>query len=236
MQDISTYFISIGGQFISDVNEISQKLSNIKAFVFDWDGVFNNGQKDADGSSNFSEVDSMGTNLLRFSYYLKNKQLPVSAIISGETNKTAFYFAKRECFNYSFYKVADKIQALNLICGEQNIQHSQVAYFFDDVLDFSIAEVCGLRIFLAREANPLLNNFCVENSLADYMTGNNGGNYGIREATELLMGLYGNFNEAVVHRKNYSEEYKNYIIERRKILPEFFTMKDGKILPGDKNL
>ena len=64
----------MGAEFVISAEEIAQKFSQIKAFVFDWDGVFNTGEKNGGGSSSFNEIDSMGTNLLRFSYYLKNKQ------------------------------------------------------------------------------------------------------------------------------------------------------------------
>ena len=79
---------------------------NIKAFIFDWDGVFNNGQKNANSSSNFNETDSMGTNLLRYSYFLTNGVLPITAVISGEKNEAAFYFCERECFKFSFFKIS----------------------------------------------------------------------------------------------------------------------------------
>ena len=69
--------------------------------------------------------------------------------ISGEKNPSAFYFCERENFNYSFFKVANKINALNFICEKENIKHAEVAYFFDDVLDLSMAEVCGVRILIS---------------------------------------------------------------------------------------
>ena len=39
---------------------LARQLHGIRALVFDWDGVFNDGWKDAQGGSPFSEVDSMG--------------------------------------------------------------------------------------------------------------------------------------------------------------------------------
>ena len=71
------------GTFLTDASLIRQKYLNVKAFAFDWDGVFNDGYKNEKGSSFFSEIDSMGTNLLRFNHYLVTKNLPVVAIISG---------------------------------------------------------------------------------------------------------------------------------------------------------
>lgn len=54
------------GQFVTSEADIAKRLSKAKAFIFDWDGVFNNGFKQGQAGSGFSEVDSMGTNLLRF--------------------------------------------------------------------------------------------------------------------------------------------------------------------------
>ena len=229
MAHLSDTFTKLGGRFVTDAGVISQKLSGIKAFIFDWDGVFNNGQKSASGGSHFSEVDSMGTNLLRFSYFLQNGQHPTAAVISGEKNDTAFYFCERECFHYSFFKTANKTDALKFICEKQNISPNEVAYIFDDVLDLSIAEQCGLRILINHQANVLFMEYCIKHKLADYITASDGNHYGVRETAELLIGLNGNFDEVIVQRTNYSENYTKYIQLRREIKTEFYTVKDGVV-------
>ena len=58
MNTITDIYTSIGGNFITNEALMQEKLKSIKAFVFDWDGVFNNGEKSGGGSSNFNEVDS----------------------------------------------------------------------------------------------------------------------------------------------------------------------------------
>lgn len=229
MEEIENSYSYLGGKFITPINDIKDKLSHIKAFIFDWDGVFNNGEKNANGSSNFSEVDSMGTNLLRYSHFMKNNQLPLAAVISGEKNETAFYFCNRECFNYSFFKVATKLNALNFICENENIKPSEVAYFFDDVLDLSMAEVCGVRILVNQKANPLFANYCIKNKLVDYLTASPGGQFAVREAAELLIALNDNFNEVITNRKNSTPEYRTYIKKRKTVKTKFFTVVDDKI-------
>ncbi len=229
MTDIIKLFTAIGGQFINDKKIITEKLQHIKAYIFDWDGVFNDGQKHGEGSSNFSEVDSMGTNMLRFSHFLKTQKMPLTAVISGEKNESAFWFCKRECFNYSFYKIANKTDALTFICEKENLKPHEVAYFFDDVLDLTIAEICGIRVLVNRNANPLFVNYCVKNNLVDYLTAADGGNFAIREATELLIGLNQNYDDVITARKNYSSTYKSYIENRRKVSTELFTVLNGVI-------
>src|ERR1700739_1574427 len=147
---IQKIYEDMGAEFILPMNDFIQKLKEIKAFVFDWDGVFNTGEKNAGSSSSFNEIDSMGTNLLRFSYYLQNNKLPATAIISGEKNESAFYFSKREHFNSSYFKILNKILALEHFCEQNNIKPIEVCYFFDDVLDLPIAKVAGLRVFIPR--------------------------------------------------------------------------------------
>lgn len=233
MKEIENAYLNIGGRFVTPIAELKKKLPNIKAFIFDWDGVFNNGQKNNTGGSNFSEVDSMGTNLLRYSHYMKNGQLPLTAVISGENNETAFYFCKRECFNYSFFKVAAKLNALNFICEKENIKPNEVAYFFDDVLDLSMAEVCGVRILVNQKANPLFVDHCIKNNLVDYLSANSGGSFAVREASELLIALNENFTEVINNRKNSTADYKTYIEKRKAVKTKFFTVVDNKIEAAD---
>lgn len=230
MNTITDIYTSIGGNFITNEALMQEKLKSIKAFVFDWDGVFNNGEKSGGGSSNFNEVDSMGTNLLRYSFFLKNNQLPTTAIISGEKNESAFWFCKRECFNFSFFKFANKIHALNYICQQQNIKPNQVAYFFDDVLDLSMAKLCGIRILINRKNNPSFKKFVIKNQLVDYITASESGQFAVREASELLIELSGNYNQTIQNRMDFSESYKTYINSRNQNSTQFFTYSNEKIL------
>ncbi len=229
MEEIEKLYTELGGRFITPFNEIKNKLQGIKAFIFDWDGVFNNGKKDTSGSSNFSEVDSMGTNLLRYSYFLKAGKMPLTVVISGEKNATAFYFCKRENFNSSVFKVPNKIPALNFICENENIKPSEVAYFFDDVLDLPIAEVCGLRILISQKINPLFTDHCIKNKLVDYISANSGGDHAVREVTELLIGLNGNYTEVINNRKNYDPNYRDYLEKRKQIVTKFYTLVESSI-------
>lgn len=229
LKNTEKLYTEIGGEFLTELTKIENKLSKIKAFIFDWDGVFNNTVKNESGSSNFNEADSMGTNLLRFSHYVNKQQTPLTAIISGEKNTQSFFFTKREHFNSCYFKISNKIEALTHFCADQNIKPEEVCYFFDDVLDLSIAQVCGLRMMMNRSAGVLFKQYVRENKLADYITANDGGHYGVREACELLMGIRGNFNECIKMRTDYTENYKTYLSLRNKPETNYYTSIDGKI-------
>ncbi len=230
MSHITQLFTMAGGQFNIPEADIIEKLKHIRAFVFDWDGVFTNAGKDHNLDSKFSEADSMGTNLLRFSYYLNHKDIPLTAIISGEKNTAAFTFIDRERFHYSYSKFANKTEATKHLCELNNLQPSQICFVFDDVLDLGLAEICGVRIFIPRPANPLFNEYVTKHQLADYVTGATSGQHAVREACELLIGLNGNFNEVITERKNYSEVYNSYLDLRRATSPVYFTTLNREIV------
>lgn len=210
-------FERIGGHFISSKQEISAKLKDIRAFIFDWDGVFNNGQKSNPKGSPFSEGDSMGINMLRFSYWLIHGKLPFVAIVTGENNITAQDFARREHFNAVILKAKNKAAAFKELANVNEFSLDQTAFVFDDILDLNAAEVCKLRLCVKRNASPLFNDFILTNNLCDYISGNQGGENAVREITELLIGLNGNFNETVRKRMEYKQDYETYISLRNSI-------------------
>ncbi len=230
MSQITQAYATIGGQFLTPEAILIEKLKNIKAFVFDWDGVFTNGSKNHLLQSQFNEADSMGTNLLRFSHYLNHTTLPVTAIISGEKNSAAFTFVNRECFNYSYSKFANKLEAANHLCKNNNLQLNQICFVFDDVLDLSLAEVCGVRIFIPRHKSPLFNDYVIRHHLADYVTASQSGEFAVREACELLIALNANLDNVITERKNYSPNYNNYLAIRKTTKPLFYTFTNGVIV------
>lgn len=219
------------GRFISPYETIQEKFAGIKAFIFDWDGVFNDGFKDADGNSHFSEVDSMGTNLLRLNYYLRHTALPYVAIISGERNKAAFSFAQRERVEAIYCGIKYKAEALEHLQNRWGIEPHEVAFFFDDVLDFSISQVCGLRFMIGRSANPLMIDFAIRKGLVDYVTYNDGGHGAIREVSEMLIAMSGLYDETLTHRMLFTSLYQEYFGKRNAGDTTLFLSREGQFIP-----
>ncbi len=217
------------GTFHASPVAIQEKLFKIKAYIFDWDGIFNNGMKDDKGSSPFSEVDAMGTNLLRFSHFLRKGANPSVAVVTGEKNNATFTFASREHFHAVYYSMKSKKESLQHLCAAHDIEAHEVAFFFDDVLDFSVAESCGLRIMINRACNPLLIDYAVRNNYVDYITAADGGNHGLREAAELLTGLSERYDDTITERMHFSEHYREYLDQRNIPTPSFYTMVNSEI-------
>jgi 3-deoxy-D-manno-octulosonate 8-phosphate phosphatase (KDO 8-P phosphatase) len=218
------------GTFVTSVSAIRRKLQHTKAFVFDWDGVFNDGRKNIEGHSSFSETDSMGLNMMRFSYYLKHQQLPLSIILTGESNKLAISFAQRENFHSVYYKTPNKKKALEHLCEAYNISPTEVLFVFDDVLDFSVAELAGIRCMVTHSANALLKKFATEKELVDYITKHNGNDNAVREISELVMTLTNNFDLTIENRMYYSELYHEYIQLRKSVSTRSFITKAQQVI------
>lgn len=213
------------GSFLTPPLELQQKLARVKAYIFDWDGVFNNGTKDEHGFSPFSEVDAMGTNILRFCHYLRFSSIPYVAVISGEKNKASSILAQRERFHAVYSGFKHKKEALDHLCKKNGIAPQEVAFVFDDLLDLSVAAVSGVKIMVGRKANPILTEFVIGRRMVDYVTACAGGDHAVRETTELLGLLTGKLTQAFTHRMEFSAVYRQYLAERDKVKPAFYLSK-----------
>lgn len=227
--DLEKIFTCTGGEFILPLHKMALKYTRIKAFIFDWDGVFNDGIKGEDYASGFSEIDSMGVNMLRFENWLRKSEIPLSFIITGQQNKQAVYFAERECFNAIYLGYKNKKQALEHILKTYRLKASQIAFVFDDVLDLSLAEVVGLRFFVRRKASCMLTDFVKSRNLCDYITGNTASNFAIREVCELLLSLSGNYEKITELRMHFDPVYQEYYELRNKQKTEQYYFQNHQI-------
>lgn len=200
--------------------ELLRRLARTKAVLFDWDGVFNDGFKDADGGSPFSEVGSMGVNLLRFALWLRNGHLPKAAVITGQHNPCAERFAQRERLHGVYMGFTNKPEAFDAFLAKHGLQADEVAFFFDDVLDLPVAARCGLRVMIGSPVTTWLVEQAITRGEVDLVTANSGGNNGLREATDAVLALLANGAGVIDHRVKYSDTYQRYLGERQAVVPE----------------
>ena len=197
-----------------------QRLSSIKAVICDWDGVFNDGFKDAEGGSPFSEVDSMGVNLLRFALWLRKEELPYSAIITGQHNLFAERFAQREHLHGVYMGFTHKPEAFDRFLAQHGLKPDEVLFIFDDVLDLPLAERCGLRVLIGHRATELFQRTCIQRGMVDIHINLGGGHHGLREACELLVQLLGNWERVIDHRVAFDATYQRYLTARQAVVLE----------------
>ena len=216
-ENIIKLFEKGGGEFVSPPSVFVDKLKKIKAVLFDWDGVFNDGFKRGTEGSIFSEVDAMGTNLLRYALWKSKNELPTIAVITGERNPIAQQLAEREHFHEVYFLSKNKVIVFNSFCEKYKLKPEEVLFFFDDVLDIEVARQCGARIMIGRPASPVLKKYARDSSVADYITACDGGRHGLREGCELVVGLLGLFDDVVTNRSIFSENYTTYLAQRQVI-------------------
>lgn len=204
-------------------DQLIEKLHTVKAWIFDWDGVFNDGHKDAERQNSFSERDSMGTNMLRYAHYLRNGNQPYCAIITGATNPTPQVFAQREHFHAivpgSLYK-RDVVEHLLTIW---NTDPSETAFFYDDILDLNVCEIAGLRIQVRYPSSAAFNAYVDENDLADVVCTLPGAAQAIRCVSDYFIALLNQTHDVIHGRMHLSDSYKTYFDARQQIETAVFT-------------
>ena len=220
MENVNKYldlFAERGGEFLVAYPDFVSKALKIKMIIFDWDGVYNGGYKGDGVFSMFSEVDSMGLNMLRFGYKLLTGRLLTAGIISGMDNKNTELFVRREHLDFKCLGFKDKNEGLQIVLREFGVKPQEVAFMYDDILDLSVANQCGLRIQVRCDASPMFARYVREHHLAEYVTASMGEGHAVREATELILAAIGKYDAAVCSRANFDEAYATYIAERNRI-------------------
>lgn len=208
-------------RWIKDEGHLKARLSSIRAVLFDWDGVFNDGWKDLDGGSPFSEVGSMGVNMLRFGLWLRNSELlPYCAVITGQHNAHAERFAQREKLHGLYMGYIDKREAFDAFLKKHALKAEEVAFFFDDAIDLAVADRCGLRVLMRGQAGEFFVKHAVARGCVDMVTALSGGQNGLREATDALLTLMGRYGETIDDRATYSATYQRYLSLRQAVVPE----------------
>ncbi|MGD9493166.1 MAG: hypothetical protein AB7V36_07405 [Bacteroidales bacterium] len=227
---IQELFEKHGGVFMTPAPKIAKKLENIHGFLFDWDGVFNSGKKSSEFPSTYSETDSLGINLLRFSYWLRYKKIPFVGLVTNQITESAFDLAKREHYNAVYVNFKSKKEAFTHMNDTFNLRPTQVAFIMDDVLDLSAADVAGLSFMVGRKSSPLFMNYVHEKDLVDYISYQRGDLNAVRELCELMMGLTDTFEETIQQRVSVSDEFQAFLEERDEIESKFYHKVDRKII------
>ncbi len=214
---------------IETIEKDIASFKKIKAIIFDWDGVFHEGHKNNQNQSSFSEADSMGVNMLRLGYYNFNHEIPYTAIVTGEYNPTAEFLAKREHFNGVFFKVKNKIVIADYLSKKFQIQPEEILFVYDDILDLSLAKICGVRFLVNRSASELFQEYVLKNNYCDYVTKHSGGQHAVREISEFVLNKMEVFDKTLDTRIAFGKEYDSYLKKRQSISTELFELKNDRL-------
>ncbi len=224
--EIEDVFVQSGARFYTSAYNIQAKLQNIKAYVFDWNGVFNDGRKGTDHSGTYSEIDMRGIHMLRFAHFLMHKNMAHIAILNEHDDVLAKSTAKLEQFNEVYTRVVNKEMALEHFCKKHKIEPDNVVYVFDDIMDVGVASKVGIRLAVGRNS-PLFMDYLKRKKLVDFGSGNSGSHHAVREHCELLMMLYDKHHE-VIDRMGADDEACRDFEERCKLTnTEVYSWRDN---------
>jgi 3-deoxy-D-manno-octulosonate 8-phosphate phosphatase (KDO 8-P phosphatase) len=207
---------------LREESELKRRIKNVKAVVLDWDGVFNDGLKDHEIRSQFSEPDSMGINLLRYMLWKQNGELPKCFVITGQGNAAAKYFCERENFHGLVQGALYKKDVYLKVCKDFNFEPDESIFFFDDVLDLNVCRLAGIRAQILHGFSPLFDAFVISNELTDLVSTVTGGQHAIRQLCDYLLYISGLGEEVIQGRMDYHGSYSEYINDRKQVKPRFY--------------
>ncbi|MGB1008748.1 MAG: 3-deoxy-manno-octulosonate-8-phosphatase KdsC [Thiolinea sp.] len=165
------------------MEQIREKASQIKLVIFDVDGVLTDGSLFYDNQGQeykaFNSRDGHGIRMLQDGGIKM-------AILTGRKSELVMHRAQNLGIDpeliYQGYR--DKRPAFAELCTKTGIQHNEIAYVGDDVIDLPVMSKVGLAIAVA-DAHPFVKQH------AHWVTGTPGGKGAAREVCETLLDAQG---------------------------------------------
>ncbi|HDL20802.1 MAG TPA: hypothetical protein ENH30_05930 [Nitrospirae bacterium] len=156
---------------------ISEKLSKIKMFIMDVDGVLTDAgmyySATGDEMKKFNTRDGMGLKLLR-------KSGIKQAIITGENTQIVKDRARKLKIDEVHLGIDNKIAVLESLLSKYSLAPDEVAYIGDDINDLAIFDKVGIACSVSDALDDVKQK-------ADYVTKAKGGEGAVREVCEILL-------------------------------------------------
>ncbi len=154
-----------------------EKISHIKAFAFDCDGVLTNGKlimmEDGEILRIYDAKDGQGI------VFALKKGFPVAIITGGKGRALDARFKKlgvEDVYTLS----EDKVACLMDFCEKHNLTPEEVMYVGDDVPDIPVMKVCGLAV---APSDAVLEVKAIAHHVSSY----GGGNGCVRDLIEQVL-------------------------------------------------
>ncbi len=166
---------------------IIKKASQIKALIFDVDGVLTNGRIIYDENGKETKQFNVKDGLILG--YLKKAKILVGAISGRESNAVAKRAAELK-LDFCHQGIVDKIGVFNKIAKFHKLKMKEIAYIGDDLNDLEVLRSCGLSIC------PLDSPIYIKKSV-DLVAEAKGGNGVVREVADLILAVKGELEKIV---------------------------------------
>lgn len=154
-----------------------EELLNVKAFVFDVDGVLSK-----DTSSLNAEGDPVRTANVKDGYAIRvaiELGYPVAIITGGFIERVRLRYEKLGVKHY-YDKVRDKAKCLNDFLGKTNVEATNVLFMGDDLVDFHVMKKVGIPTCPKDAINDI-------KDISKYISHKNGGEGCVRDVIEQVL-------------------------------------------------
>jgi len=159
-------------------------LNNVKAFIFDVDGVLTNGMVTI-----FPNGELVRNMNIKDGYALKtaiDAGFPV-CIISGGSNEGVRTRLERLGIKEIYLGVHDKIEKYHEILAKYNLQADAIVYMGDDIPDYPVMELVGVPC-APQDAAPEIK------TVSKYVSPIKGGEGCVRDIIEQVLRVQGKWN------------------------------------------
>lgn len=164
---------------------LAEKAQNIKALLFDVDGVLTDGGiiYDHQGreSKRFNVKDGMIIQYLR-------KAKILTGVITGRASEVVKYRCDELELDMQFHGIKDKNAIYTQIKADYKLTDDQIAYIGDDINDLAILQQCGLS------ATPADGHAEVK-SRVDWVLQTPGGHGALRELADFILENKGGYDD-----------------------------------------
>lgn len=171
------------------MQDILAKAANIRLIIFDVDGVLTDGRlilgDDGQEYKAFNSKDGHGMKMLQ-------ETGVTIAIITGRTSKVVEMRMANLGIEHVYQGKKEKRPAYEELIAQLGLQHEQVAYVGDDVVDLPIMVRVGLAVAV-QDAHGFVKQH------AHWSTPSAGGCGAARDVCELIMQAQGTLQESLNH-------------------------------------
>lgn len=163
------------------MQDLLQKAARIKLVIFDVDGVLTDGSlfigDDGQEYKAFNSKDGHGMRMLQ------DSGVDI-AIITGRISNVVEHRVKELGIKYVYQGKRQKLPAYEELLQSVNLDHDQIAYVGDDVVDLPVMSKVGLAICV-QDAHPYVKRH------SHWITDRAGGRGAARDVCELILEAQG---------------------------------------------
>jgi 3-deoxy-D-manno-octulosonate 8-phosphate phosphatase (KDO 8-P phosphatase) len=162
------------------MENFKQKLHNVKAFVFDLDGVLTNGTLLVMEKEHFRKMHMRDGYAMKAAAEAGYKLF----VISGGRTKSMERRLKSLKVTEYYQGVEDKVKVLKQVMKKHKLKPEHILYMGDDIPDYNAMELCGVPTCPSDAVHEI-------KSISLYVSEKPGGQGAARDVIEQVMRLHG---------------------------------------------